>query len=71
MTWERRDVAAELTDHDKKHITEEFDSHTLMGGWESGYYDVMTSLGYVGVWHDGDVTYRGNKIWNANEDEDV
>lgn len=55
-----------LTDHDKQRLRDEYEEVLLD---DDGPEVVMTSLGYVELWIDGDVCAYGEVIWNV-EDED-
>jgi hypothetical protein len=58
-----------LTDHDKQHLRDEYEEILLDGGDIDGPEVVMTSLGYVELWIDGDVCAYGEVIWNVQDDD--
>lgn len=59
-----------LTEHDKQHLRDEYEEILLDASTDiDGPEVVMTSLGYVELWIDGDVCAYGEVIWNV-EDED-
>lgn len=58
-----------LDDHDKQHLRESYDN--MQEYWEYDYdgpETIVTSLGYVYLWDDGDVTFNNELIWNVNDD---
>lgn len=58
-----------LNDHDEQHLRESYDN--MQEYWEHDYdgpETIVTSLGYVYLWDDGDVTFRNEIIWNVNDD---
>lgn len=57
-----------LTDRDKQHLRDEYEE-ILLDYDNDGPEVVVTSLGYVELWIDGDVCAYGEVIWNV-EDED-
>lgn len=62
-----------LTKRDINHLREELDamrSDEACDGEEGGYDDVMTSVGYVAVWVDGDVTGPGGLLGSFDDDGD-
>ena len=59
-----------LTADDLRHLRKEFEKLFDDPDEQYGYFDVMTSLGYVALWSDGAVTYHGKKIANVGGLED-
>lgn len=61
-----------LTKRDIDHLRDEF--FTMLSdeerGEEGGYDDVMTSVGYVAVWVDGDVTGPAGLLGRFDDDGD-
>lgn len=59
-----------LTKRDLKHLLEEYNAQIAEPGPEEydGPIDVMTSLGYVLLWSDGDVSMHGEVIANVLDD---
>jgi|15BtaG_2_1085339.scaffolds.fasta_scaffold13016_3 hypothetical protein len=53
-----------LTAHDMAHLVNEYHSYKSGFGndWSSGYYDVMTSKGYVSLYADGTVYAHGREL---------
>jgi hypothetical protein len=60
----------ELTKEDLRHLRREYEEQRKGHYWddEGGYVDVMTSIGYVGLWSDGTVTYHGGAVANILDD---
>jgi len=58
-----------LTDHDKQHLRDEYEEILSEEGESDGPEVVMTSLGYVELWIDGDVCAYGEVIWNVQDDD--
>jgi len=61
-----------LTKRDIEHLREELFAmrSDQERGEEGGYDDVMTSVGYVAVWVDGDVTGPGGLLGRFDDDGD-
>ena len=61
-----------LTKRDIHHLREELDAMRSdeERGEEGGYDDVMTSVGYVAVWVDGDVTGPAGLLGRFDDDGD-
>jgi len=57
-----------LTDDALAHLTRELVEGLADGTWTSGYVDVMTSVGYVALWHNGDVDAYGMTIATVGDD---
>jgi len=57
-----------LTARDLRHLREEHEDLFDDPDEQYGYFDVMTSIGYVGLWSDGSVTFHGRQIANVLED---
>lgn len=58
----------ELTDDDVAWLEENYEDYAADEDWflEGGSYDVMTSIGYVGLWNDGEVTWNGMVIYQLD-----
>lgn len=61
-----------LTKRDIEHLRDVLDAmrSDQERGEEGGYDDVMTSVGYVAVWVDGDVTGPGGLLGRFDDDGD-
>lgn len=60
-------MSDKLTNSDMAHLYQEW-CESFLDSEEGGYVDAMSSIGYVGVWSDGDITYHGHTIANVLAD---